>query len=43
MAAVEKESEHPLAAAIVSHAADTGVPALDATSFRSVPGHGATA
>ena len=43
VAAVEKESEHPLAAAIVRHAADTGVPTLNATSFRSVPGHGATA
>ena len=43
VAAVEKESEHPLAAAIVRHAADRGVPALDATAFRNVPGHGATA
>lgn len=43
VAAVERESEHPLAAAIVRHAADRGVPTLNATAFRNVPGHGATA
>ncbi len=43
VAAVERESEHPLAAAIVRHAADKGVPNLAATAFRNVPGHGATA
>ena len=42
-AAVEAESEHPLAAAIVAHAAARGVPARTATGFRNVPGHGATA
>ncbi|WP_350274818.1 heavy metal translocating P-type ATPase [Kribbella sp. HUAS MG21] len=43
VAAVERESEHPLAAAIVSHAAARGVPVLSLTDFRNVPGHGATA
>ena len=43
VAAVEMESEHPLAAAIVRHAADKGVPTLAATAFRNVPGQGATA
>jgi Cu2+-exporting ATPase len=43
VAAVEKESEHPLAGAIVRHAADRGAPTLHATAFRTVPGHGATA
>jgi len=42
-AAVEQESEHPLAAAVVRHADALGVPALPATGFRNVPGHGASA
>jgi Cu2+-exporting ATPase len=42
-AAVERESEHPLAGAIVRYASDRGVPALDAEGFRNVPGHGADA
>ncbi|GAA2560631.1 heavy metal translocating P-type ATPase [Pseudonocardia hydrocarbonoxydans] len=42
-AAVERESEHPLAAAIVRYAAERGVASLDATGFRNVPGHGADA
>ena len=42
-AAVERESEHPLAAAVVVHADILGVPALTATDFRNVPGHGASA
>ncbi|SHN78388.1 Cu2+-exporting ATPase [Geodermatophilus obscurus] len=42
-AAVERESEHPLAAAVTRHADDLGVPALTATGFRNVPGHGAAA
>src|SRR5919106_4030244 len=42
-AAVERESEHPLAGAIVRYADGRGVPALDAEGFRSVPGHGADA
>ncbi|MFR9802796.1 heavy metal translocating P-type ATPase [Pseudonocardia sp. RS010] len=42
-AAVERESEHPLAAAIVRYAAQRGIASLDATGFRNVPGHGADA
>jgi Cu2+-exporting ATPase len=42
-AAVERESEHPLAAAVVRYADAAGVPVLRAESFQSVPGHGATA
>src|SRR5215203_2147817 len=43
VAAVETESEHPLAAAIVKYAADRGFTPLPLTGFRNVPGHGATA
>ena len=42
-AAVERESEHPLAAAVVRHAEALGVPKLTATGFRNVLGHGARA
>jgi Cu2+-exporting ATPase len=42
-AAVERESEHPLAAAVARHATEQGVPALRAEGFRNVPGHGAGA
>ena len=42
-AAVERESEHPLALAIVARAADRGLAVPPATDFRNVPGHGATA
>jgi P-type Cu2+ transporter len=42
-AAVERESEHPLAAAVARHAAARGLPALTAGGFRNVPGHGAGA
>ena len=43
VAAVERESEHPLAQAIVAHAERRGVPRLRAEAFESVPGHGALA
>ncbi|MGQ0431141.1 MAG: heavy metal translocating P-type ATPase [Microthrixaceae bacterium] len=43
VAAVERESEHPLAQAIVTEAEQQGVPTLRAESFESVPGHGALA
>lgn len=43
VAAVERESEHPLAAAVVNYAEDRGVPTLTASNFRNVPGHGAGA
>jgi Cu2+-exporting ATPase len=42
-AAVEQESEHPLAAAVARRAEDRGVPALTTTGFRNVPGRGAVA
>jgi len=43
VAAVERESEHPLAQAIVTEAERRGVPDLRAQDFESVPGHGALA
>ncbi|MEB0286947.1 copper-translocating P-type ATPase [Cryobacterium sp. 10I1] len=43
VAAVERESEHPLAAAVVSYAAGRGVTVGDAVGFENVPGHGAGA
>ncbi len=43
VAAVERESEHPLAQAIVTEAERRGGPSLRAESFESVPGHGAVA
>jgi len=43
VAAVEKESEHPLAGAVVDYATTRNVPELKASDFRNVPGHGAGA
>jgi Cu2+-exporting ATPase len=42
-AAVERDSEHPLAEAIVRRAEQTGVARPHATAFENVPGHGAIA
>jgi Cu2+-exporting ATPase len=42
-AAVERESEHPLAEAIVKRAAADGIPVVAASDFTNVPGHGAVA
>ena len=42
-AAVERESEHPLAEAVVKHADGQGVPAAHAEGFENVPGYGALA
>jgi Cu2+-exporting ATPase len=42
-AAVERESEHPLARAVVRYADAAGAAAPAATGFRSVAGHGALA
>jgi Cu2+-exporting ATPase len=42
-AAVERESEHPLAGAVTRHADALGLPALTAVGFRTIPGHGAAA
>jgi Cu2+-exporting ATPase len=42
-AAVERESEHPLAAAVVRHAEAAGAPKLTADGFVNVAGHGARA
>ncbi|MFP8958989.1 heavy metal translocating P-type ATPase [Streptomyces nanhaiensis] len=43
VAAVEHESEHPLAEAVVRRAQAAGVAAARARHFENVPGHGATA
>jgi Cu2+-exporting ATPase len=42
-AAVERESEHPLAEAVVKHADALGVPAIRAEGFANLPGYGALA
>jgi Cu2+-exporting ATPase len=42
-AAVERESEHPLAEAVVKHADSRGIPNVRAEKFENVPGHGAIA
>jgi P-type Cu2+ transporter len=43
VAAVEQESEHPLAGAIVRRATQAGVDSVAADRFENVPGHGAVA
>ncbi len=43
VAAVERNSEHPLAAAIVERAGTGGPGSLTAEGFENVPGHGAIA
>jgi P-type Cu2+ transporter len=43
VAGVERESEHPLAEAIVDHARRRGVDGAVAREFENVPGHGAVA
>lgn len=43
VAAVERESEHPLAQAVVEHADASGIDATSASAFENVPGHGAVA
>jgi len=43
VAALEGDSEHPLAQAIVRSAAEQDLPPVQMTSFESVPGHGAFA
>ena len=42
-AAVERESEHPLAQAVVKRAAAAGLEEIPASGFTNVPGHGAVA
>jgi Cu2+-exporting ATPase len=42
-AAVERESEHPLAKAVVARADAAGARSLEASEFRNVPGQGAVA
>jgi Cu2+-exporting ATPase len=43
VAAVERESEHPLAEAVVRHARARALDTASARHFENVPGHGATA
>jgi Cu+-exporting ATPase len=43
VAAVEKNSEHPLAEAIVHYVEETGIPIPDTSDFMSVPGRGVSA
>ncbi|HYO04248.1 MAG TPA: heavy metal translocating P-type ATPase [Mycobacterium sp.] len=43
VAAVEAESEHPLAGAIVRYATDRDIGRLPLNGFENIPGHGATA
>jgi Cu2+-exporting ATPase len=41
--AVERDSEHPLAQAIVDRAEEEGAPRIPVSDFENVPGHGAVA
>jgi Cu2+-exporting ATPase len=43
VAAVERESEHPLAGAVVKYADASGIPSIRAEAFENIPGHGARA
>jgi Cu+-exporting ATPase len=43
LAAVERQSEHPLAAAVVRYADEQGAPVATAIGFRALAGQGATA
>jgi Cu2+-exporting ATPase len=43
VASVERESEHPLAEAVVRYADERGVPNVRAQGFENLPGHGAVA
>ena len=43
VAAVERESEHPLAEAVVRYAEERGIEPATATGFEAIPGHGALA
>ncbi len=43
VAAVERESEHPLAEAVVRYAHEHGIAQSAVTAFENVPGHGAVA
>lgn len=43
LAAVERESEHPLAEAVVRYAESHGAQSIRAENFENVPGHGAIA
>jgi P-type Cu2+ transporter len=43
VAAVERESEHPLAEAVVKRAEAGGIPTAKVSDFTNVPGHGAIA
>ncbi|MBI4557945.1 MAG: copper-translocating P-type ATPase [Candidatus Hydrogenedentes bacterium] len=42
-ASVERNSEHPIAAAVVRYAAEQSIEAMDASGFAAVPGKGAEA
>jgi P-type Cu+ transporter len=42
-ASIEKPSEHPLAGAIITRAAENGCPLKDVSDFQAVPGKGVTA